>query len=129
MRGDREHPFIVRNLRAWQSHYVIRPNVRCFLLDGLRVKHAAFGVYHPDYDSHVYRNVEFDDVAAEPLNGGHDEESFPEGDFTYDRLTFVKCRLGRDPLIQLTGIAPRPGIVGHFRASASSTAGRTRPAS
>ncbi len=113
--GDRAHPFVARNLRAWASHYVIRPNVTYFLLDGMRVQNAAFGVYHPDYDAHVYRDLAFDNITAEPLNGGHDEESLPYGDFTYDRLTFANCRLEREPLIQLTGIAPKPDVAGHFR--------------
>jgi hypothetical protein len=113
--GDREHPFIVRKLRAWKSHYVIRPNVRYFLLDGLRVQDAGYAIYHPDYDAHVYRDIELDNVTAEPLNGGHDEESLPYGDFTYDRLSFKNCLLGRDPLIQLTAIGPKRGVAGHFR--------------
>jgi G8 domain len=113
--GDREHPFIARDLRAWASHYVIRPNVQFFLLDGLRVKDAAFGIYHPDYDAHVYRDIAFHHVTAEPINGGHDEESLPYGDFTFDRLTFADCTLKNGPLIQLTGIGPRPGLAAHFR--------------
>ncbi|MEK6262724.1 MAG: G8 domain-containing protein [Planctomycetota bacterium] len=113
--GDREHPFIARNLRVWEAHYAIRPNVQFFLLEGLRVQNAAYGIYHPDYDAHVYRDVEFHNVTAEPINGGHDEESLPFGDFTYDRLRFANCHLDRDPLIQLTCIAPKPGLVGHFR--------------
>ncbi len=113
--GDRAHPFIVRNLRAWQSHYVIRPNVQFFLLDGLRAQNAAFGIYHPDYDAHVYRDITLDHITAEPLNGGHDEESLPYGDFSYDRLTFTNCRLERDPFIQLTGIARKADLTGHFR--------------
>lgn len=113
--GDRAHPFIARNLRAWQSHYVIRPNVQFFLLDGLHAQNAAFGIYHPDYDAHVYRDITLDNITAEPLNGGHDETSLPYGDFTYDRLTISNCRLGSDPLIQLTAIAPRPNVTGHFR--------------
>ena len=115
VRGDRTHPFIARNLRAWQSHYVIRPNVQFFLLDGLRVQNAVFGIYHPDYDAHVYRDISLDNITAEPLNGGHDETSLPYGGFTYDRLTFANCHLERDPLIQLTGIAPKPDVAGHFR--------------
>jgi hypothetical protein len=113
--GDRAHPFIVRNLRAWASRYVIRPNIQYFLLDGLRVQDAAYGIYHPDYDMHVYRDISFQNVTAEPINGGHDEESLPHGDFTYDGLTFANCRLRRDPLVQLTAIAPKLGLVGHFR--------------
>jgi hypothetical protein len=115
VRGDREHPFIARNLRTWASHYAIRPNVGFFLLDGLRVKDAVFGIYHPNYDVHVYRDIALHNVTAEPINGGHDELSLPYGDFTYDRLTFADCALKRDPLVQLTGIAPKPGLAAHFR--------------
>ncbi|CAN5466917.1 hypothetical protein BH11PLA2_BH11PLA2_20840 [soil metagenome] len=113
--GDREHPFIVKNLRAWESHYAIRPNAKFFLIDGLKVKNSAYGIYHPDSDAHEYRDIEFDNVSAEPINGGHDEESRPHGDFTYDRLTFKNCKLKRDPLVQLTLAATKPNVAGHFR--------------
>ncbi|MGZ9129843.1 MAG: G8 domain-containing protein, partial [Candidatus Binatia bacterium] len=113
--GDREHPFIVRNLRVWAAHYAIRSNMQFFLLDGLRVKNAAFGIYHPNYDAHVYRQIAFESITQEPLNGGHDEDSLPFGNFTFDGLAFANCQLGRDPLIQLTGISPVAGLAGHFR--------------
>ena len=115
VQGDREHPFIVRNLRAWNSHYVLRPNVRSFLVEGLRAENIAFGIYHPNYDEHVYRDMTFVDVKNEPLNGGHDEESLARGNFTFERLVIEKSKLRNDPLIQLTGIGAKPGLVGHFR--------------
>jgi len=115
VRGDRTHPFIARNLRVWASHYAIRPNVGFFLLEGLRVRNSAFGIYHPDCDAHVYRDIEFDNIGAEPINGGHDEESLPPGDVTFDKLTFRNCRLARDPLVQLTHIGSKPNLAGHFR--------------
>ena len=59
VRGDRQHPFIARNLRAWQTHYVLRPNLQFFLMDGLEVKDGVYGVYHPGYDAHVYRRIHF----------------------------------------------------------------------
>ena len=34
-----------------------RPTLQFFLMDGLDVDDAAYGVYHPDYDAHVYRNI------------------------------------------------------------------------
>lgn len=113
--GDRAHPFIVRNLRAWETHYVLRPNVQFFLCEGLTVKNAVYGVYHPDYDAHVYRDLDFDNINSEPINRGHDDESIQYGDFTYERLTLANCRVGRDPLIQLACTAPRSGVAGHFR--------------
>jgi hypothetical protein len=113
--SDRRHPFIARNLRAWQSHYALRPNTWSFLMDGLRVDQAVYGVYHPDYHDHVYRNVHLNTVVSEPINRGHDDDSIQHGSFTYDHLTLENCRTGRDPLIQLACTSPNPGQAGHFR--------------
>jgi hypothetical protein len=113
--GDRQHPFIARNLRAWQTHYVLRPNLQFFLMDGLDVKDGVYGVYHPDYDSHVYRRIRFDRVISEPINRAHDDESVQYGSFTYDDVRLENCRVGRDPLIQLACTSPRAGAAGHFR--------------
>ena len=113
--GDRTHPFIARNLRAWETHYVLRPNLSHFLLDGLTVSNGVYGVYHPDYDAHVYRNISFTQVSSEPINRGHDDESIQYGDFTYENVQLINCRSGRDPLIQLTCTSPKAGVSGHFR--------------
>jgi G8 domain-containing protein len=115
VRGDRQHPFIARDLTAWQTHYSLRPNLQFFLMDGLKVNGAAYGVYHPDYDAHVYRNVYLARIGAEPINRGHDDDSIQYGSFTYDGLTIEECRVGRDPLIQLTCTSPSSGQAGHFR--------------
>jgi hypothetical protein len=113
--GDRQHPFIASNLRAWQTHYVLRPNVQFFLMDGLEVKDGVYGVYHPDYDAQVYRHIHFNNVVSEPINRGHDDESVQYGTFTYEDLRLENCRVGRDPLIQLACTSPRAGAAGHFR--------------
>jgi hypothetical protein len=115
VRGDRGHPFIARNLKAWETHYSLRPNLQFFLMDGLKVDQAAYGVYHPDYDAHVYRNIYLSRVGAEPINRGHDDDSVQYGSFTYDNVTLENCRVGRDPLIQLTCSSPSRGQAGHFR--------------
>ena len=113
--GDRRHPFIARNLRAWQTHYVLRPNVQFFLMEGLEVKDGVYGVYHPDYDAQVYRHIHFNNVVSEPINRGHDDESIQYGTFTYEDLRLENCRIGRDPLIQLACTSPHAGAAGHFR--------------
>jgi hypothetical protein len=115
VRGDRRHPFIARNLRAWETHYVLRPNLQFFLMDGLQVDHAAYGVYHPDYDAHVYRNLRLNRVDAEPINRGHDDESVQHGSFTYENVLLENCRIGRDPLIQLACTSPGTDAAGHFQ--------------
>ena len=115
VRGDRRHPFIARNLRAWQTHYVLRPNLQFFLMDGLDVKDGVYGVYHPDYDAHVYQRIRFNNVVSEPINRAHDDESVQYGTFTYDDVRIENCRVGRDPLIQLACTSPQNGAAGHFR--------------
>jgi hypothetical protein len=84
-------------------------------MDGLTVVRGVYGVYHPDYDAHVYRNIYFDNVNSEPINRGHDDESIQYGTFTYDNLTILNSRIGRDPLIQMACTSPVPGQAGHFR--------------
>ncbi|HZL35979.1 MAG TPA: G8 domain-containing protein [Tepidisphaeraceae bacterium] len=113
--SDSRHPFIAKSLRAWQSHYALRSNTWQFLMDGLTINHAVYGVYHPDYADHVYRNIYLNTVISEPINRGHDDESIQNGSFTYENLTLENCRIGRDPLIQLTCTSPRPGQQGDFR--------------
>jgi hypothetical protein len=82
-------------------------------MEKLDVDDAAYGVYHPDYDGHVYRDVRINRVSAEPINRGHDDESVQFGSFTYDRLTIQNC--SGMPLIQLSCTAPVDGLEGHFR--------------
>ncbi|MDB5300660.1 MAG: hypothetical protein JWO87_2323 [Phycisphaerales bacterium] len=113
--SDTSHPFIARNLRVWQSHYALRPNLWSFLMEGLAIDHAVYGVYHPDYCDHVYRNIYLNTVISEPINRGHDDESIQYGSFTYENLTLENCKIGRDPIIQLTCTSPKPGQTGHFR--------------
>ena len=113
--GDRTHPFITRHLRAWNTHYALRPSLSYYLMDDLNVDGAVYGVYHPDYDQHVYRNIRINRVNSEPINRGHDDDSIQWGSFTYENLALENCRTGRDPIIQLTCTSPNPGQTGHFR--------------
>ena len=55
---DTQHPFIVRNMKIWDMHYAFRPQVAVAAGREHEDLHAAsYGVYHPNYDNHVYRNL------------------------------------------------------------------------
>jgi len=99
---DTKHPFIVRNLKIWDIHYAIRPQVPSLLIDGLIIHRAVYGVYHPNYDNHVYRNVLISQTHTEPFNRSHDDDSVQHGKLTVDGLTFDGCRSGGTPLIQIS---------------------------
>src|SRR5213079_1806342 len=43
VRGDRQHPFIVRNLKVWQTHYNLQPSLAYFLLEGLTISGGTYG--------------------------------------------------------------------------------------
>jgi hypothetical protein len=113
---DTAHPFIVRNLRIWDVHYGFRPQVPSLLVENLTIHHAAYGVYHPNYDNHVYRNVTISETNTEPFNRGHDDLSTQHGILTVDGLTLAKIRSSSSmPIIQISDDNPTGRGESHFR--------------
>lgn len=112
---DARHPFIVRNLKIWNVHYGFRPQVPNLLVENLHIHRAAYGVYHPNYDNHVYRNVTISETHTEPFNRGHDDLSVQYGVLTVDGMTFTGCRSGGMPLIQISDDNPSGRAATHFR--------------
>lgn len=112
---DERHPFVVRDLKLWDIHYALRPQVPCLLVENLDIHKAAYGVYHPNYDRHVYRNVRISQTNTEPFNRGHDDLSVQYGVLAVDGLTFDGCRSGAMPLIQISDDNPTGTAATHFR--------------
>jgi G8 domain len=113
---DTRHPFIVRDLKIWDVHYGFRPQVPSLLVENLNIHQAAYGIYHPNYDNHVYRNVLISQTNTEPFNRGHDDISSQYGALTVDGLTFAGIRSGSFmPLIQISDNNPTGKGVSHFR--------------
>jgi hypothetical protein len=59
---DQKHPFVIRNLRAWNVHWAIHPVSPSVLLENLDVNEAEYGVWRPVYKDHYYRNVKMTNV-------------------------------------------------------------------
>ena len=115
---DEKHPFVVRNLKIWDVHYGFRPQVPNLIVENLTIHKAAYGVYHPHYDNHVYRNVLISQTNTEPFNRGHDDLSVQYGVLTVDGLTFAGHRYGGRsgmPLIQMSDNNPTGTAESHFR--------------
>jgi hypothetical protein len=112
---DERHPFIVRNLKVWDVHYGFRPQVPNLLVENMTLHRVAYGVYHPNYDNHVYRNVTIRQTNTEPFNRGHDDDSVQYGILTVDGLTFDGCRSGGMPLIQISDNNPTGNAITHIR--------------
>jgi hypothetical protein len=121
VRGDRQHPFIVRDLKIWQTHYNLQPSLGYFLLDGLKISGGTYSIYRPEYDHHVYRNLLFHRISFRGIGragsadgGGYDAVSTQHGPFTCENVTFEDSRCAQ-PFFALNATAPRAGQTAHFR--------------
>ncbi len=112
---DAKHPFIVRNMKIWDTHYGFRPQVPNLYVENMMIHKVAYGVYHPNYDNHEYKNLTISQTNTEPFNRGHDDISIQYGVLTVDGLTFDGCRSGGMPLIQISDDNPSGKAETHVR--------------
>jgi hypothetical protein len=111
---DARHPFIVRNTNIWDVHYGFRPQVPSLLVENMTIR-SSYGVYHPNFDNHLYRNLTIRQTNTEPFNRGHDDDSTQWGVLAVDGLTFEDIRSGGMPLIQISDDNMTGNAVSHFR--------------
>jgi hypothetical protein len=111
---DARHPFVMRNTKIWNVHYGLRPQAPSLLVENLAIK-SHYGIYHPNFDNHVYRNVSIRETNTEPFNRGHDDDSVQHGVLAVDGLVFDGIRSGRMPLIQISDDNATGQAQSHFR--------------
>ncbi len=112
---DEKHPFVVKDLKIWDVHYGFRPQVPNLVVENLHIHKVAYGVYHPNYDNHFYKDVLISQTHTEPFNRGHDDLSAQYGLLAVDGLTFDGCRSGGMPLVQISDDNPTGQAVTHLR--------------
>jgi hypothetical protein len=112
---DERHPFVVRDTKIWEVHYAFRPQVPALLVEGMRIHRAAYGVYHPNYDRHAYKDLLISETDTEPFNRGHDDLSVQYGVLTVEGLTFAGNRFSGMPLIQISDDNPTGKAESHFK--------------
>lgn len=127
---DEKHPFIIRNLLVWSSHYAFDTRMPSVLIDGLRQHNTVYGFRAMNCDNHVYRNITisgrantaFAAISAGPKPSTEPNHSviFDGGGklggklrLTVDGLTFEGI-YGGGPLINIFDIAA-VSKVAHFR--------------
>lgn len=113
---DTQHPHIIRNLAIWGSHYAFRPHSPAMLMENVRLHDAAYGVYRPAFENHVYRNLNISKMGAEPFNRGMDDASAQTGPISVDGLTFTTGYGNRStPLVQISDVNISGDAETHFR--------------
>ena len=114
---DTGHPHVIRNFKIWRAHYAFRPHSPAMLMDGMRIHDAAYGVYRPAFENHVYRNLHLSGMGPEPFNRGMDDASAQRGSITVDGMIVENLRGGNDrhPFVHMTDNALAAGAQCHFR--------------
>jgi hypothetical protein len=54
---DSQHPFLIRGLNVWDSHWALSLGTPAVLLDGVEIADCEFGLWRPRYDRHAYRDL------------------------------------------------------------------------
>jgi len=112
---DPAHPFIIRNMKIWGVHYAFRPQSPSVYVENMRIWNCDYGVYHPNYDDHFYKNLYIGNTISEPFNRGHDDDSIQHGLLVVDGLTFEKIGYTDIPMIQISDTNATLKAVSHFR--------------
>jgi hypothetical protein len=113
---DTRHPHRVRGLKLWQTHYALRAQLPTMLIENVHIDHAAYGIYRPWFENHVYRNLHIAATGAEPFNRGLDDQSLQHGSITVEGLTFSQLGYGGGmPLIQMSANNVTGKAESHFR--------------
>jgi hypothetical protein len=111
---DARHPFVIRNLKIWsEGYYAFRPMAPSVLVEGLQITRGAYGIYHPNFDRHVYRDVKMTEISL-PFAPGYNGASIQNGVMTVDGLTFDYA-YGTGPGIYLSENNPTGKAESHFR--------------
>jgi hypothetical protein len=112
---DTRHPHHLKNLKIWQVHYALRTQVPTMLVEDVLIDHTVYGIYRPEFENHVYRNIVMNAVSSEPFNRGIDDASTQNGSITVDGLTFTGQGRGGIPLIQMSDNNPSGTAETHLR--------------
>jgi len=116
---DASHPHHLENLSIWETHYGLRAQVPVMWLQNIDIHDAAYGIYRPWFDRHVYENLHIHNTNTEPFNRGQDDRSEQAGPISVDGLTFTGVRRGSMPMIQISDNSPNGAAASHVRGFAA----------
>jgi hypothetical protein len=112
---DERHPFVVRGMKIWGTQYAFRGQSPCVLLEGMRIFRCRYGIYHSNFDRHVYRDLAIVETPDEPFSSSHADNSVQHGVLTVDGLVFEDIRKGNAMLIPITHYNAGGSAASHFR--------------
>ncbi len=113
---DYRHPLVIRNMKIWGTHYAFRGQSPCVLLENMKIHKCGYGIYHPHFDRHVYRNLLISETPLEPISASHADNSRQDGVLTVDGLVLANFKMpGKGMPIKLTHYNDTGLAESHFR--------------
>jgi hypothetical protein len=118
---DTKHPFVIRNLLIWNTHYGMNYKIPSLLMEGLRLHNVVYGIRGIENgNNHAYRNITICGnrggvgLFGVSTNRGLGKRTVR---LTVDGLTYEGIRGQTDaaPLIMVHDERTTPGNFAHFR--------------
>jgi hypothetical protein len=94
IRGDKQHPFVARKLRVWQTRYGFRPSVEYLLAEDVKVNATSYGIRAPSLDQQVFRDITLTDLSATIIASrpsGYPVGLTPRAVATFENVTIADC--------------------------------------
>jgi hypothetical protein len=113
IRGDRQHPFIVRKLRVWHATYAFRPSADYLLAEDVKTFYTSYGIKAPSLDHQVFRNITLTGASATII--GSRSYKLPAGATPVARATFENVTIVDSPGNMGFGSTPEMPFEVHFR--------------
>lgn len=64
---DLHHPFIIRNLKVWDSHWSFHAGSPSVLVEGMELADGQYGIWRSTLSRHEYRDLRLGRFASSPL--------------------------------------------------------------
>jgi hypothetical protein len=79
---DFRHPFVIRNFKAWNTHWAIHPLSPSVLIENLDIYDSEYAIWRPNYDRHAYRGIHMKQITINeeftPTGTRPKEADFPQ---------------------------------------------------
>jgi hypothetical protein len=102
---DSKHPFIIRNLKVWDSHWSFHGGSPSMLIDGMDLQDGQYGIWRSVMSRQEYRNLKLGHFESSPL-------FFPMGEREEESIRLENGRPTFPQLLPVDDLPPATVITG-----------------
>lgn len=97
---DPQHPFIIRNFRAWDTHWAFHTSAPCVNVEGMDLYDSQYAIWRSVIDHHQYADLKMDRIISKGI-------FFPRpGRARNDEIAFLKPTDDLPPATAITHVLP-----------------------